>query len=244
MGCRSFTDCLWFVRKSKAEILLETWSTLGASTTLPFTSQEYSIFYRAGDFALSPTYFIDGLSTELWIFIWSFFLVFFLGLLTSVKMYSKYFSHRRISAGDVAMYEMNFVTNQSHVMASSDHENFLSWRIQMICHSVFNIIMACAFSAFILALLSIKTTEDNFNSIEDFSSKRTHMICDFLFSSPSEKFINVHTDRRVKTEFQGIYNGEGCQKILLEKTDQSICEANRTIAFVTSAELFRESGNL
>lgn len=208
---------------------------------LPLISDEYAIFYKAGEFSLSPTYFIDGLSAKLWGFIWSFFFLFFVGLLISIKTYEKYFKTHRVSVGDVAMYQMNFVANQSHILATNQHEKFFSWRIQVICQAVFQIIIACAFSAFILALLSIKTTERKFESLDDFTIKKTHVICDSPYSTTNLFFLDIISRKFiVKPKFKGIYNQDLCWNIFIEKTDQSICEAVKPVAFVSSNDYFRE----
>ena len=205
--------------------------------TLPFTTYEYSIFYKAGEFNLSPTYFIDGLSTQLWIFIWSFFFLFFLGLLVSVKIYRKYLGLREVSVGDIAMYEMNFVANQSHKLPTNKQEKFLSWRIQMICQSAFNIIIACAFSTFISALLSIKTAEDPFRSLNDFSVRRTHIICDYPLGPTRHALMR---NNQLKPEFKGIYkNDDTCLELFRARSDEFLCKMEN-FAIVSSPFQFEE----
>ena len=211
---------------------------------LPFIYFDFSIFYKAGEFHLSPTYFIDGLSTQMWIFIWSFFVLFSFGLLISVKTYQKFFKYRSVSISDVVMYEMNFVSNQSHVLPTNDYEKFLSWRIQMICQSVFNIIIACAFSTFILALLSIKTTDKQFHSLDDFVTKRTHVICNDPTGGTMDFFTNLKVSfgnlyYEVKPEFKGILNEKACGKLLNETNDELLCKLDN-LALVASPDEFLE----
>ena len=212
-------------------------------TIMPYTETDYSIFYKAGEFQLSPTYFIDGLSTELWIFIWSYFLLFFLGLLISVKVYRRFLGVPQMTVSDVAMFEMNFVTNQSHELPTKEHEKFLSWKIQMICQSVFNIIIACAFSAFILTLLSIQTSNVSFKSLEDFSNRRTHMICGPNTYSTYGYFETVSANgsiSKLKTEFVGIFNDiQQCARPIFKRTDELLCKSGN-LALIVPVNKFIE----
>ena len=240
-SCLDWPNCVQMVAEKGFDIALQiTGSNQPTWVALPFTTYEYSIFYKAGEFHLSPTYFIDGLSTQLWIFIWSFFFLFFIGLLISVKVYQKYFSLKNISVGDIAMYEMNFVTNQSHKLPTNKQEKFLSWRIQMICQSAFNIIIACAFSTFILALLSIKTTDEPFRSLNDFAVKRTHFICDYSLGPTKHEFMK---NDQLRPEFEGIYNTESnnreCFTLLVVATDELLCKMDN-FALITYSHRFKE----
>lgn len=223
-------------------LLLSIASISSEQSLLPFSSAETSIFYAAGEFELSPTYFIDGLTNELWAFIWSFFVLFFIGLLISVKVYRRFFRIPAMAVADVAMYEMNFVTTQNHRLPTDQHEKFLSWRIQMVCQSVFNIVIACAFSAFILALLSVKSAEEPFHTIQDFATKRTHVICNFPHSVTEEYFIDsINGKKYIKEEFSGIYNDESCKKVwnAVEK-DVALCNGKKKMAIVIPSAQFQE----
>ncbi|CAO1385894.1 unnamed protein product [Diamesa serratosioi] len=101
----------------------------------PFIPTEYGIFYKAGEFHVSSTYFMDGLSTELWIYTWSAVFLMFIGFYISAKVYEKYFKvHSTIV--DVAFYQMNFISNQ---VVKSPYEKFKAWRVQTICGWFINI---------------------------------------------------------------------------------------------------------
>ena len=136
-------------------------------------SHRYAVFYKAGEFHVSSTYFMDGLSTELWIYTWSAVFFMFFGFYISAKVYEKYFKvHSTVV--DVAFYQMNFITNQ---IVKSPYDKFKAWRVQAMCGWFLNIIMMTAVFTFIIALLSVKTTVEPFHSLEDFARIKTHTIC-------------------------------------------------------------------
>lgn len=116
---------------------------------------------------------MDGLNTELWIYTWSAVLLMFIGFYISAKVYEKYFKvHSTIV--DVAFYQMNFISNQ---IVESPYQRFLAWKVQSMFAWFFNIVMMTAVFAFIIALLSTKTTTEPFHSLEDFARIRSHAIC-------------------------------------------------------------------
>lgn len=239
--CYRVIKCAQDVQMRHSDLLLFLMAPRRESDTiLPFTTTEFSIFYKAGEFHLSPTYFIDGLSTELWIFIWSFFFMFFLGLLVSVKVYRRFFRIDAMTVSDMAMFEMSFVATQTHALPTNEQERFLSWKIQMICQSIFHIVIACAFSAFILALLSIKTTEESFYSLDDFAVKRTHVICNYPGLDTEKYFSHYEGENLVPNEkFKGIYNEDVCILVLTRQNDAAIC-AHENVALVFPTWQFKE----
>ena len=116
---------------------------------------------------------MDGLSTELWIYTWSTVVLMFIGFYISAKVYEKYFKvHSTIV--DVAFYQLNFITNQ---IVESPYERFKAWRLQTMSAWFFNIIMMTATFTLIIALLSVKTTNEPFHSLEDFAKIRSHTVC-------------------------------------------------------------------
>lgn len=241
--CNDLENCYMLMHWKMADLFLSATILDNAQRTLlPFGVYKFAVLYKAGDFHLSPTYFIDGLSTTFLIFIWSFFFLFFLGLLISVQVYRRFFGIRNITISDIALYELNFVANQHHELPTIEHENFLSWNIQIICQYVFNIIISCAFSVFIFAMMSIKTTEDPFHTMRDIATKRTHVLChqtlparQYLYGK-DEEALSITT---IRPEFKGIVNTEGCKQLLVELSDESICK-NVNYALMITLHQFRE----
>lgn len=239
--CGTLTECLDLVEAKQADILLLSLSPMEPQTSLmPHTSADYSIFYKAGEFNLNPTYFIDGMTTELWIYIWSFFFFFFLGLLVSVKVYRKFYHIHNITVSDTAMFQMNFILNQNHELPTNAHEKFVSWKIQILCQSVFNIVIACAFSAFIFALLSVQEAKIPFETFEDLSFKSSHVVCIYWYLPITVRFTdNLGGDKLVKKEFVGRFNTNSCNRVMREQSDEALCSENN-LAFISPVYQFRE----
>ena len=144
-----------------------------------------------------------------------------------------------MTIADIAMFEMNFVANQSHKLPTNEHEKFLSWKIQMICQAVFNIVIVCAFSVFILALLSIKTAEEPFHSLKDFVVKRTHVICNEPRLVTMRYFANTSDALEVWPQFEGILNTKSCTELFIARSDEQICTMEN-YAIVLPVYQFRE----
>ena len=142
-------------------------------TILPFTSGQYGVYYKIKEFHVSPTFFIDGMSHDLWMFSFITLFLIFVGFLISTKLYCQYLKRTWIIS-DVFIYQANFWCNQT---VTNYLDKFLSWRIQLINGFMFNIIIMTAFSAKFVGLMSIRHFEQPFNTLEDFATLRTHTLC-------------------------------------------------------------------
>ena len=136
-------------------------------------STQYGIYYKIKEFHVSPTFFIDGMSHDLWMFSFITLFLIFVGFLISTKLYCHYLK-RTWFISDVFMYQANFWCNQT---VTNYLDKFLSWRIQLINGFMFNIIIMTAFSAKFVGLMSIRHFEQPFNVLEDFATLRTHTLC-------------------------------------------------------------------
>lgn len=131
------------------------------------------MFYKAGEFHVSSTYFLDGLSSQLWMCTWSMVLLAFIGFYALAKTYQKYFKVQS-SIVDVAFYQLNFISNQ---YVESAYQRFLAWKVLTMSGWFFNIVMMTASFTFIVSLLSIKKAPVLFENLDDFARIRSHVIC-------------------------------------------------------------------
>ena len=162
---------------------------IGDSTTedkiLPFRINQYGIYYKINEFHVSSTFFIEGMSHDLWMFSFITLFLIFIGFLISSKIYCHYLK-RTWLISDVFMYQANFWCNQT---VTDFLEKFPSWKIQLINGFMFNIIIMTAFTAKFVGLMSIRHFEQPFNSLEDFATLRTHTLCLNPRLTPMQYFL-------------------------------------------------------
>ena len=154
-------------------------------SVLPFMSVKYGVYYKIKEFHVSSTFFIEGMSHDLWMFSFITLFLIFVGFLISTKVYCHYLKRTWIIS-DVFMYQANFWCNQT---VTNYLDKFLSWRIQLINGFMFNIIIMTAFSAKFVGLMSIRHFEQPFNTLEDFATLRTHTLCVPPRSRPMTYFL-------------------------------------------------------
>lgn len=157
-----------------------------SDSLMPFISTEYGIYYEITDFHVSSMYFVDGLSSELWIYSLMACIAIFIGFLITSKVHC-YFLKRAFLITDIFMYQANFWYNQT---VSYFLETVLSWKIQLLNATVLNIIIMTAFSAKFVSLMSIRHFEQPFNNLEDFAQLRTHHLCVPFEMKPMQYFIH------------------------------------------------------
>ena len=182
--------------------------SLKSNTLLPFMTSEYGVYYKIKEFHVSPTFFIDGMSHDLWMFSFITLFLIFVGFLTSTKVHCQ-FLKRSWVISDVFMYQANFWCNQP---VTNYLDKFLSWRIQLITGFVFNIIIMTAFSAKFVGLMSIRHFEQPFSTMEDFAVMKTHSLC----VSPSTVMIeNFKVTNSV--EIITVINNSCCNNYLFSR---------------------------
>ena len=179
-------SCFISVRLNISDICLLTFTGLTTDeSVLPFLTVEYGVYYKINEFHVSPTFFIDGMSHDLWMYSFITLFLIFVGFLITSKVYCHYLKRSWI-VSDVFIYQGNFWCNQT---VTNYLDTFLSWRIQLINASMFNIIIMTAFSAKFVGLMSIRHFEQPFNTLEDFASLRTHTLCVSPNLTPMKYFI-------------------------------------------------------
>lgn len=141
---------------------------------LPFVHLDYAIYFKINDFELSSTFFIDGLSIELWKFILLGFLLILLAFLISAFFFHRYLKHRT-SLGFLFIYQANFWCTQNGARTNLDR--YLSWKIQKLIGVFFNCIVMTAFAAKFIGLMSVRHHTQPFQSLEDFARIRSHTLC-------------------------------------------------------------------
>lgn len=156
-----------------------------SDSLMPFISTDYAIYYKITDFHVSSTYFAEGLSSELWIYSLLACIGIFIGFLITSKVHC-YFLKKAWLISDIFMYQANFWYNQT---VSYFLNTVLSWKIQLLNATVFNIILMTAFSAKFVSLMSIRHFEQPFNNLEDFAQLKTHQICVPYEMKPMQYFI-------------------------------------------------------
>lgn len=177
---------------------------------------------------LSPTWFLQTLSTQMWTFtIIAYFVAYFF-FLSSLFVYRK---TRKIcetsdsSFGEVFIYMWNFIAGQG-IQSRWSKYNF--WKIQVLNISFLQIIATTAFSTFLVRLLSIKYYEVPFNEVEDFAKLRTHNIC-----LDRRLYANIHF---VDTKWKKIVNPPTCEAFLNKNYYRNlyeiICNSDEKIAYV------------
>ena len=152
---------------------------------LPFTTVQYGIYYQIKEFHVSSTFFIDGMSYDLWMFSFITLFLIFVGFLISSRLYCHYLK-RTWFISDVIIYQANFWCNQT---VTDYLDKFLSWRIQLINGYIFNIIIMTAFTAKFVGLMSIRHFEQPFNTLEDFATLRSHSLCMQIRLTPMKYFL-------------------------------------------------------
>ena len=180
-------DCLVSVMLNMTDVcLIQVTDTTTDGSILPFTSGQYGVYYQIQDFHVSSTFFIDGMSHDLWMFSFITLFLIFVGFLISSRLYCHYLK-RSWFISDVFIYQANFWCNQT---VTDYLDKFLSWRIQLINGYIFNIIIMTAFTAKFVGLMSIRHFEQPFNSLEDFTTLRTHSLCIQSRLTPMKHFLN------------------------------------------------------
>ncbi|CAO1423104.1 unnamed protein product, partial [Diamesa serratosioi] len=97
-------------------------------TLLPHFQTDYAIYYKIKDFNVSSTFFLEGLTFELWMYCVVTFIGLFLGFMILSRAYNHYLKLKNSSC-KIVLYQANFICNQ----AVSDYlDKFLSWRILKI----------------------------------------------------------------------------------------------------------------
>ena len=166
--------CLFsVVRNITDTCMIEVADTTEQDSVLPFTKTQFRVYYKINEFHVSPTFFIDGMSHDLWMFSFITLFLIFVGFLISTKVYCHYLKRTWV-VSDVFIYQANFWCNQT---VTNYLDKFLSWRIQLITGFMFNIIIMTAFSAKFVGLMSVRHFEQPFNTLEDFATLRTHTLC-------------------------------------------------------------------
>ena len=143
------------------------------NSLLPHFKTDYAIYYKINEFHVSSTFFLEGLTLELWMYCVVTFIGLFLGFMVLARAYNHYLKLKN-STSKVALYQSNFICNQ----AVSDYlDKFLSWRILVITGFIFNCIFMVAFTAKFITNMSIRHFDQPFNELEDFARLRTHSLC-------------------------------------------------------------------
>ena len=166
----SYSSVLW----NKSDVCLYPVGTrTSVDSLMPHFKTDYAIYYKINEFHVSSTFFLEGLTFELWMYCVVTFIGLFLGFMVLARAYNHYLKLKN-STSKVALYQANFICNQ----AVSDYlEKFLSWRILVITGFIFNCIFMVAFTAKFITNMSIKHFDQPFNNLEDFARLRTHAIC-------------------------------------------------------------------
>ena len=159
---------------------------------LPHFKTDYAIYYKINEFHVSSTFFLEGLTFELWMYCVATFIGLFLGFMVLARTYNYYLKLKN-SAVKVALYQANFICNQT---VSDYLDKFLSWRILVITGFMFNCIFMVAFTAKFITNMSTRHFEQPFNNLDDFARLRTHTICVFPNLDPIYYFkkdlVNIH----------------------------------------------------
>lgn len=173
-----------------------------SDSLMPFISTEYGIYYKITDFHVSSTYFVDGLSSKLWIYSFLACIAIFIGFLITSKVHC-YYSKRSWIISDILMYQANFWYNQT-VYYYLDY--LLSWKTQLMNVTMLNIILMTTFSAKYVSLMSVRHFEQPFNNLEDFVRLRTHQICVPYEMKPLQCFIQNSSSKNPVSFIKLIFN--------------------------------------
>ncbi|CAO1360900.1 unnamed protein product [Diamesa serratosioi] len=231
-------DCFDSILWNVTDICLVTVTDRTTDTSiLPFMTIQYGIYYKIKEFHVSPTFFIDGMSHDLWMFSFITLFLIFLGFLITSKLYCHYLK-RTWFISDVFLYQANFWCNQT---VEDYLEKFLSWRIQLINGFIFNLIIMTAFTAKFVGLMSIRHFEQPFSTLEDFATLKSHSLCMVENLSPIKYFLESNPifesdlEDLVYPKWKNILNPEVCQQY--GSIYKGIC-ANENLAFVCAANQF------
>ena len=182
--------CLMSVLMNETDLcLIQVTDTTTDESILPFTTVQYGVYYQIKEFHVSSTFFIEGMSHDLWMFSFITLFLIFVGFLISSRLYCHYLK-RTWFISDVIIYQANFWCNQT---VTDYLDKFLSWRIQLINGFMFNIIIMTAFTAKFVQLMSIRHFEQPFNTLEDFATLRSHSLCMVENLSPLNYFLQKDT---------------------------------------------------
>ena len=167
-------DAFTTVVSNRSDICLHpVGSRSSVDSLLPHIKTDYAIYYKINEFHVSSTFFLEGLTFELWMYCVVTFIGLFLGFMILARAYN-HFIKLKDSVSKVALYQSNFICNQ----AVSDYlEKFLSWRVLVITGFMFNCIFMVAFTAKFITNMSIRHFDQPFKNLEDFARLRTHAIC-------------------------------------------------------------------
>ena len=237
---RDVKNCLMRVWANETDLcLIEISDRTTENTILPFTIGQYGIYYKINEFHVSSTFFIEGMSHDLWMFSFITLFLIFVGFLISTKLYCHYLK-RSWLISDVFIYQANFWCNQT---VFSYLDNFLSWRIQLINATMFNIILMTAFSAKFVGLMSIRHFEQPFNSLEDFTTLKTHSLCISPLLIPMKYFLqhnnvngNVHG---ISPKWKEILNPPLCAPSFKDFHEE-ICKHDKVAIVYPNHQYYRE----
>ena len=169
----NFHQSILSVFSNKSDVNLYTVPMSISDSILHFIPTDYAIYYKIDHLFVSSTFFLEGLSFELWIYCVATYVGIFIGFIVLSKVYC-YYLKNDYSLSEVMLYQGNFICNQS---VNIFWDKLLAWRVLVISGFIFNCIFMIAFSAKFIALMSILHFDQPFNSLEDFATLRTHTLC-------------------------------------------------------------------
>ncbi|CAO1437890.1 unnamed protein product [Diamesa hyperborea] len=202
---------------------------------MPFMIWKYGIYYKIKDFHVSSTYFLEGLTFELWMYCVGTFIGLFLGFMILARAYNHYLKLKN-SVTKVALYQANFICNQ----AVSDYlEKFLSWRILVITGFIFNCIFMVAFTAKFITNMSIRHFDQPFHELEDFARLKTHNICLPDDMSPMTNFVvdTKEFENTIQPKWKDILNPPMCKNFIQNYTKE-LCKENN-FALIYPVHMFK-----
>ena len=168
-------------------------SRTSVDSLLPHVKTDYAIYFKINEFHVSSTFFLEGLTFELWMYCVVTFIGLFLGFMVLARAYKHYLKLKN-STSKVALYQANFICNQ----AVSDYlDKFLSWRVLVITGFMFNCIFMVAFTAKFITNMSIKHFDQPFNELEDFARLRSHTLCLNPTLDPIKYFRKDKVSRKI-----------------------------------------------
>ncbi|CAO1423181.1 unnamed protein product [Diamesa serratosioi] len=232
---RSYIDILESITFNKSDVGLVLLKQRAISESLmPFMIAEYGIYYKIKDFYVSPLFFLEGLTFQLWMYCVSTFIGIFIGFMILARVYNHYLKLKN-SSSKVVLYQANFICNQR---VSDYLDKFLSWRILVITGFIFNCIFMVAFTAKFITNMSIQHFEQPFNNLEDFARLRTHVIC-----IPANMLImkNFRINKNgypntIHPKWKDILNPPMCKDFMTKYTE-NICNDNN-VAFIYPTHMF------
>ena len=194
-----------------------------SDSLMPFMRTEYGIYFKINEFHVSSTYFLEGLTFELWMYFLATFIGLFIGFMVLARVYNHYLKLKN-STVKVALYQANFICNQT---VSDYLEKFLSWRVLVITGFMLNCIFMVAFTAKFITNMSIKHFEQPFHELEDFARLKTHFICVQHNMFPIVNFLVQEKKfvKKVHPKWKDILNPPMCEDFM-KNYPENICKYN------------------